>query len=151
MLSGVPQGSHIGPLLFILYINDLTNHVDSCEISLYAEASKLFREISSVTDCQLVQKDLDSVCLWCETWHHKFNADKCCIMTFTNKKKYLSFDCAILSQFLPTVTAVKDLGVTLTSHLNFKDHISCNVSKAFKMCSLPNIYRCTSKDLCIYL
>ena len=67
VLSGVTQGSQIGPLLFILDINDLTNHVDSCEISLYADDSKLFREISSVTDCQLVQKNLDSVCLWCET------------------------------------------------------------------------------------
>ena len=66
-------------------LNDLTNHVGACEISLYADDSKLFREISSVTDCQLVQKDLDSVCLWCETWHLKLNADKCCIMTLTNK------------------------------------------------------------------
>ena len=50
MLSSVPQGSHIGPFLFILYINDLTNHADPCEISPYADDSKLFREISSVTD-----------------------------------------------------------------------------------------------------
>ena len=62
------------------------------------------------------------------------NADKYCIMTFTNKKKYLSFDYAILSQSLPRVTDVKDLGVILTSNLNFKDHISRNVSKVFKMC-----------------
>ena len=95
--------------------------------------SKLFRDISSVNDCQLVQKDLDSVCLWCETWHLKLNADKCCIMTFTNKKKYLSSEYAILSKSLPKVTAVKYLGVTLTSNLNFKDHVSRAVSKAFKM------------------
>ena len=55
-------------------------------------------------------------------------------MTFTNKKKYLSFDYAILSQSLPRVTAIKDFGVTLNSNLDFKDHISRNVSKAFKMC-----------------
>ena len=67
MLSSVPQGSQNGPLLFIMYINDLTNHVDSCEMSLYPDDSKLFRETSSVTDCQLVQKDLHSVSLWCET------------------------------------------------------------------------------------
>ena len=75
-----------------------------------------------MTDCQSVQKDMDSVCNWCETRHLKLNADKCCIMTFTNKKKYLSFDYIILSQSLPLVTAVKDLRVTLTSNLNFKDH-----------------------------
>ena len=67
VFSGVPHGSQTGPLLFILYINDLTNHIDSCELSIYADDSKLFKEISSVADCQLVQKDLDSVCLWCET------------------------------------------------------------------------------------
>ena len=48
VLSGVPQGSQIGPLLFILYINDLTNHVDSCEISPYADDSELFRETSNL-------------------------------------------------------------------------------------------------------
>ena len=62
MLFGVPLGSQIGQILSILYINDLINHIDSCEISLYADDSKLFREITSVTDCQLVQKDLVSVC-----------------------------------------------------------------------------------------
>ena len=87
-----------------------------------------------MTDCQLVQKDLDRVCLWCETWPLKLNADKCCIITFTNKKKYLSFDCAILSKSLSRVTAFKDLVVTLNSNLDFKDHISHNASKAFKMC-----------------
>ena len=56
VLSGVPTVSQIGPLLFILFVNDLTDHVDSCEISLYAGASKLFREISSVTYCESVQK-----------------------------------------------------------------------------------------------
>ena len=74
------------------------------------------------------------MCLWYQTWHLKLNSDKCYIMTFTSKKKYLSFDYAILTQPLPRATAVNNLGVTLTSNLNFKDHISRNVSKVFKMC-----------------
>ena len=157
MLSAVPRGSQIGPLMFIMYINDLTNHVDSCEISLYPDYSKLFREISSVTDCQLVQKDLHSAYLWCETWHLKCNADNCCIMAFPNKKTGLSlFIYIILSQSLPRVTAVKDLGVTLTANLNFKDHNSHNVSKAFKIMwfyqtRFYNIYRCTSFAILVYI
>ena len=55
-------------------------------------------------------------------------------MAFTNKKKYIYFYNTILSQSPLRVTVVKDIGVTLTSHLNFKDHISRNVSKTFKMC-----------------
>ena len=70
-----------------------------------------------------------------------------CIMTFTNKWKYLSFDDAILSQSLPRVTAVKDLGVTLTSNLNFKDHISHNVSKAFKRCGFIKCVCTTFTDV----
>ena len=72
--------------------------------------------------------------IWCETFHLKLNEDKYCIMTFTNKRKYLSFDYAILSRSLPKVSAVKDLGATLTGNLHFKDQISRNIAKAFKMC-----------------
>ena len=78
-------------------------------------------------------------------------------MAFTNKNKNLSFDYAILSQSLPRVTAVKDLGVTLTSNFNFKDHISRNVSIAFKVCgfikrvctTFTNVY--ALRSLYIYL
>ena len=58
------------------------------------------------------------------------------MITFTNKKKCLSFDYTILSQCLPRVTAVKGQGVTLTGNLNVKDHICRNVSKAVKMCDV---------------
>ena len=130
VFSGAPQGSQIGPLLFILYINYLTNHVDSCKISLFVDDSKLFRDISSVKHCQFVQKDM---CLWGKTWHLKLNVDKCCVMTFTNIKKSISFYCTILSQSPPRVTAVKYIGVTLTNNLNFKGHITCNVFITFNM------------------
>ena len=103
-----PRFTHC-PLLFILYINDLVNHVDSWEISLYTGDSQLFREIMSVC-ASGVRPDL------------KLNADKCCILTFTNKKECLSFQYIILSQSLPRVTG------------NFKEHIIRNVSKVFKMC-----------------
>ena len=77
-------------------------------------------------------------------------------MTFSNKTKYLSFDYTILSESVPRVTAVKDLGGTLTSNLNFRDHISRNVSKALRFVDLLSafaqhlpMYRLY--DPCIYL
>ena len=71
-------------------------------------------------------------------------------MTITKKEKYLSFDYAILSQSLSRVTAVKDFGVTLNSNLDFKDHVSRNVSKTFKMCGFIK-HVCTSFATFVYI
>ena len=67
-------------------------------------------------------------------------------MTFTNKNKYIYFYYTNLSQSPPRVTAVKDIGITLTSNLNFKDHISRNVSKTFKICGFIKCFCITFTD-----
>jgi len=75
VLSGVPQGSVLGPLLFLLYVNELPSWI-KCVMKMFADDTKLRRRISSIADSRVLQEDLDSLQLWSDTWQLKFNADK---------------------------------------------------------------------------
>ena len=63
-MSGVPQGSILGPTLFIMYINDVLSSIKYSELLLFADDAKLFKEISSIDDCLLLQHDIDSFHSW---------------------------------------------------------------------------------------
>ena len=84
--SGVPQGTVLGPLLFLAYINDLPDSVSS-DVRLFADDLILYREITSSRDSIKLQQDIDSLSKWESTWQMKFNTDKCFIMRMTHKKK----------------------------------------------------------------
>lgn len=71
--SGVPQGSVLGPLLFLLYIDDLHSIVKHSKLKLYADDVALYREIKSEADCQLLQDDLDPICGWANKWQLRLN------------------------------------------------------------------------------
>jgi len=73
ILSGVPQGSVLGPLLFISYINDMPETVSSF-IYMYADDTKVVREVTTGRDCEELQADLDSIQHWSEKWQMKFNS-----------------------------------------------------------------------------
>ena len=74
--SGVPQGSVLGPLLFLIYVNDLPEVV-SCPIKLFADDTKLFSGMSSRNDALKLQTDLDALAEWSEIWQMPFNKSKC--------------------------------------------------------------------------
>jgi len=84
-MSGVPQGSVLGPLLFLLYINDLPCKITS-KIRLYAEDVILSREIHDENDILRLQNDLDIIAQWADIWSMKHNQSKCEHLTITNKK-----------------------------------------------------------------
>ena len=75
VLSGVPQGSVLGPLFFVLFINDMPEVVHNC-IALFADDAKLFSGINDDVDHGLLQEDLQALQNWAETWQLKFNAKK---------------------------------------------------------------------------
>ncbi|KAI8511987.1 hypothetical protein Bbelb_110870 [Branchiostoma belcheri] len=81
--SGVPQGSVLGPLLFLLYINDLPDKLDS-NVRLFADDCLLYVELSTQNDSQLLQKDLNTLEEWHSKWLMQFNPEKCYIMHITN-------------------------------------------------------------------
>ena len=74
--SGVPQGSVLGPTLFLIYINELPNLVQS-SCKLFADDTKLFKSISTNDDCKTLQADLDTLSDWSSKWLLKFNTEKC--------------------------------------------------------------------------
>src|SRR5271170_5517985 len=83
--SGVPQGSVLGPLLFLIYINDLPDKIKS-KCRLFADDSLIYRKILTELDYLKLQQDLDKVFDWCKKWHMKLNLDKCEHMQVSSKR-----------------------------------------------------------------
>ena len=131
--SGVPQGSHLGPVLFLLFINDLPGVVKHSVCLLFADDLKIFRSISSKNDCQLLQSDLNAVSIWCKNNHLTLNIKKCQCMTFCRSSVKFSFQYNIDLVELIKIDSVKDLGVLFDSKLTFCQHIDYIISKSLAM------------------
>ena len=134
--SGVPQGSLIGPLLFILFVNDMPDIVNSHGSSLcsmYADDAKIYRIVRTQDDCISLQTDINNVYKWCNTWKLKLNVGKCNVITFSNKKKLITYNYSIADSPLVRVHSIKDLGILLSSQMSFSTHIDSIVRKAFRM------------------
>uniref|UniRef100_A0A1Y1KXC2 Reverse transcriptase domain-containing protein n=1 Tax=Photinus pyralis TaxID=7054 RepID=A0A1Y1KXC2_PHOPY len=121
--SGVPQGSTLGPLLFLLYINDLTALL-KCGALLFADDLKLFTQVSSISDCQFLQEQLNSVVRWCSTNCLFLNISKCKIVTYAKKHQPIVYNYVVHSLRLTRVDLVKDLGVYFDSKFTFSHHIA---------------------------
>lgn len=128
--SGVPQGSHLGPLLFVLFVNDLCSELESLK-SMYADDMKIFRVVSSPVDCCALQADVDKVLIWCERNGMEVNIQKCNIITFSRIRAPILFEYSMQSCTLKRVSTIKDLGITLDNKLRFNEHISSVIAKAY--------------------
>ena len=81
----MPQGTILGPTLFLIYVNDIPNVVTST-IKLFADDTKIYRELNNVDDTLALQSDLDSLENWTKSWQVKFNSEKCEVMRISHKQ-----------------------------------------------------------------
>ena len=75
--SGVPQGTVLGPILFLIYINDFPEYLQHSTLRLFADDSITYKEIKTINDAQHIQLDLDAACRWEKDWLMHFHPDKC--------------------------------------------------------------------------
>ncbi|GBM90559.1 putative RNA-directed DNA polymerase from transposon BS [Araneus ventricosus] len=117
--SGVPQGSNLGPLLFMLFINDLTCVLKYSGCFLFADDLKLFGSIRSDLDSVLLQRDLDCLFKWCIDNRLHLNTEKCSVLSYTRKAQPLIHVYKINNLVLSRSNTITDLGIIFDSKLDF--------------------------------
>ena len=145
--SGVPQGSILGPLLFLVYINDMPEYVEQgSSIALFADDSKLYRPINSASH-HLLQSDLSGLQNWSNDWGMTFNPSKCKVMHMSRKKvcSSASLQYHLNDKPLESVTHISDLGVIVSKDLSWANHIEDICTKANKTLGL--IKRVCARDV----
>ena len=153
VLSGVPQGSVLGPILFLLFINDLPKSVD-CPVCLFADDSKMYCRIPKMNSNkpeldgahETLQKDLDELQNWAMKWKMSFNVEKCKILHFG--KDNPNHDYRLNNTVIPTADEEKDLGILVDTSLKFSKHIKNIAARANRMIGLIKIsFECLNKKM----
>ena len=118
-MSGVPQGSILGPLFFILYVNDLSSVVKNSSIKMFADDLTLYRDVASVDDCHMLQWDLSQVYEWSVCWLLRLHPGKCEAINITNKRSPITFSYSIGPHSISWVKQAKYLGLYVTPKLDW--------------------------------
>ena len=129
VVSGVPQGSVLGPCLFLAYINDLPDSVKS-KVRLFADDTIMYLTVKSTTYANILQNDLHALEQWEQDWSMEFNSDKCEVLRITRKRNPVIFPYKLHKKELNVTNAAKYLGVTISTDLNWTPHINNITGKA---------------------
>ena len=133
VLSGVPQGANLGPLLFLLFINDLPSCLHFALCLLFADDLKIFKSIKCEADMVLMQKDIDNVINWANENSLPINEAKCQLIIFSKtKSRFENVQYVVGNSVITPQDSVVDLGVIFDSKLTFNDHIRSMISNANK-------------------
>ena len=129
VLSGVPQGTVMGPLLFLIYINDLPSNVSpGITVQLFVDDCLAYRDITCEEDQLTFQKDLAALQDWVEKWGMRFNLKKCNILRISQRRPRDRFY-TMCGEILQEVQEAKYLGVYISNNLKWEKHISAKTSR----------------------
>ena len=128
--SGVPQGTVLGPLLFLSYINDLPDTVKHSSTKLFADDCLLFKAINNDKDQRTLQSDLSALEQWESDWQMEFNPSKCTVIQFHSGNKIKQASYSLHSETLENVQHSKYLGVTFSHNLSWNFHLDSITQKA---------------------
>ena len=136
--SGVPQGSILGPLLFLVYVNDIPDEIE-CMAKMFADDTKAYNKITSREDCHKLQQDLNSLSAWSRRWLLSFNETKCFLLRIKGSIEYMY---TLNGHYVQQDKSQKDLGVLVADDLKFSKHIKGSISRANQRIGM--IKRCFS-------
>ena len=147
--SGVPQGSVLGPVLFLIYINDIDNGLNNL-VSKFADDTKIGSPIITENDRINLQNDLRKISDWAEKWEMPFNINKSKILHVGTRNQ--KFDYELCGTQIESVQSVKDLGVTVESNLKFSKQCKEAAAKANRMLGfIKRNFTFKSKDIILPL
>lgn len=131
--SGVPQGSLLGPILFLLFVNDMPNEISNATLAMFADDSKCYQVIGKESDFVSLQRDLDAVFAWSLRNELYFQPSKCKNLRISRKRISPSRTYKLDGIDLEVVKSEKDLGVVIAHDTTWKEHIVLIVAKANRM------------------
>ena len=129
--SGVPQGSVLGPILFLAYVNDISRNMEST-IRLFADECVIYTTIIKPEDMDKLQRDLDRLGEWATENAMKINPGKSKAIRFTRARTTVSLSYSLMGKIIPQTSSCKYLGIILRSDLSWADQVNYTVKKAWK-------------------
>ena len=139
--SGVPQGSVLRPVLFIIYINDLPDAVcSSSSIKIFADDTKIYRNVSLGSGSEQLQRDLDALVAWSDRWQLPYSEAKCNTLNFCPSNPCRPY--TTREAVLEVIPTEKDLGIVLDLMLKFREQAAAAASKGNQMLALVRSFIC---------
>jgi len=143
--SGVPQGSVLGPTLFLIYVNDLLDNLKSTG-KLFADDAKIYRRIRSPSDRTILQEDIGKLQLWSQKWLLSFNEEKCKVIHFGAKNPAYKYTMG--GTTLATTVKEKDLGIIITPDLKPSEQVIRAASAANSMLArVKRTFTCMDQEM----
>ena len=147
-ISGVPEGSVLGPICFVLYINDLPDNVTYSTCKMYADDVKLYCIYSDNKDCKKLQTDINNIANWAANWQLTISLSKTVMLHIGNKNVRHAYE--LNNNVIKSVTSVKDLGVYVSDNLSWRLHCTETAKRACKVANII-LHSFASKSIKVYM